>query len=257
MVIDLFFGSLTAAMLVFCRCAGMILFNPLLSRRNLPNQFKMAIVLGLTAVMTPTVMGGMPVGMSSFELVFSMAMELLTGFTCGVVFQMFYYMLFMVGDVVDMGFGLAMAKAFDPGTNLQISMSGNIFQLLFTLYFFATDSHLLFIRLIYATYDIVSVGAITFGGEMGGFVVTLFTSTFMLAMHLALPFMATAMVMELSMGILMKLVPQINVFAIHFQLKVIVGMTLLFLFASPISEFMIEYIDALMLSTQRVFQVYA
>ena len=162
------------------------------------------------------------------------------------------YLLFMVGDIIDTGFGLSMAKVFDPGTSLQTSLSGNLMQMLFVLYFFATDSHLVFVRLMAASYDVVGVGAVEFGAQVGSFMMTLFSSAFTLAMQLTLPFLAASFVLEIAMGVLMKLIPQINVFVIHFQFKILLGLVLLFLFASPTANFVQNYMNTMFSKMQQL-----
>ncbi len=251
------FDAIQTYLLVFCRVGGMIFFNPLLARRNVPSQVRAALVFFASLIIVPN-MGIEAVSkMDTFALMSSMITELLIGVACGILFQIYYYLLFMVGDIIDMGFGLSMAKSFDPSTNLQISLSGNLFQFLFIMYFFASDSHLIFVRLIAASYDIVGVGAVTFGENVGSFMLTMFVSAFSLAMHLAVPFMAASFVLEMSMGLLMKLIPQISIFTIHFQLKMLFGFTLLFIFASPVSEFLDKYINSLLVSMQGLLQAAA
>lgn len=257
MTIDFLINELSAYILVFCRMGGMIFFNPILLRRNLPAQFKIALVLGLSILVTPTIALPQMTALTEFVFIWIMIKEVLIGIVCGYVFQFFYYMLFTAGDIIDMGFGLSMAKAFDPGTNIQISMSGNFFQFLFVIYVFVTNSHLVFIELAVSSYNVLGVGAATFGANVGQFMMTLFSSVFLLSMQLALPFIAAAFIMEIAMGILMKLIPQINVFALHFQIKIIVGIVLLFLFAEPVSIFMREYINILFLKMQDVFVILA
>ncbi len=241
MTVSIDIDKISIYILVFCRMAGMIAFNPLFSRKNIPSRVRMTLVVGITLLITPTLVPALPENFTDFYFIWTMVKELLAGLALGVLFQMFYYLLFTAGDVVDLGFGLSMAKAFDPGTNIQVSMSGNIFQLLFVIYFFATNSHLLLIKLMASSYKLVGMGAVTFGADVGSFFMTLFSSTFLLAMQLALPYIAASFILEISMGILMKLIPQINVFSINFQFKVIFGVLLLFLFAGPTAEFINRY----------------
>lgn len=245
--------GLEVYLLIFSRIGGMILFNPLLSRKSIPAQFKLALILGITILLVPVVGDTMPGELTGLMLVLATMKELLVGVACGFIFQIFYFLLFTTGDVVDMGFGLSMAKAFDPGANVQMSVSGNIFQLMFILYFFLTDSHLVMIRLMASSYDLVGLGAVTFGADIGKFVTGLFVTAFSLAMRLAMPFIASSFILEFSMGILMKLIPQINVFTIHFQLKIIFGFLLLFMFAGPTAEFVQRYIDTMLMGMQNVF----
>lgn len=246
MTLQLFAGELPKYALVFCRIGGMILFNPLLQRRNIPSQLKIALILGITLLLAPPLT--VPEAANGLALLPAMVAELMVGVAFGFVFQIFYYLLFAAGDIIDMGFGLSMAKAFDPGTSLQVSVSGNLFQLMFTMYFFATNSHLILIRVMASSYDLIGPGLAHVGANAAQFLTTLFTSAFSLALHLALPFMAASFFMEIAMGVLMKLIPQINVFSINFQIKILLGMGLLFLFAGPVSTFLEQYLDTMLKS---------
>lgn len=255
---ELLEAQIAAYLLVFCRVGGMLFLNPVFSRRNIPGTVRAALALGLSLILAPVVGGSLPAAYGdTFALILMMSRELMMGAACAIAFQFFYYMLFFAGDVVDMGFGLSMAKVFDPGSSLQISLSGNLFQFLFILYFFTTDSHLLFIKLIASSYDVVAIGAAGITGELGAFGVTLFLTAFNLTVRLILPFLAASFVLELSMGILMKLIPQINVFVIHFQLKIFLGLGLMFLFAAPVAAFMEQYVNTVMHSINDLLGAFA
>ena len=239
---DFAFHQLTAYLLVFCRMTGVVLFNPLLSRRNLPMRFCMALCLGLAILVAPGIADTMPPVYQPFALLSAVGAELLVGFVWGLIFQSFYYLLFMAGDAIDLGLGLSMAKVFDRNTNIQMSLSGNLFNLLFILFLFATNSHLVLIKLAAASYNIVGVGGAVLDLKLSGFIVDLFLTAVNLVIRLALPFIAATFTVEITMGILMKLVPQINVFSIHFQAKVIIGLILLYAFTAPVSGFIDAYL---------------
>ena len=144
--------GLGAYILVFCRMGSMLFFNPLLARKNVLSSVKVALAIGLTFIITPTLDISQVESFEGLVFLFSMLKEFLVGFAAGLVFQIFYYMLFAAGDIIDMGFGLSMAKAFDPGTSIQASISGKLFELLFIMYFFSTDSHLTFIRIMASSF---------------------------------------------------------------------------------------------------------
>lgn len=239
-------------LLVFARIGGMFFFNPIFSRRGVPALARTGIAFGLTLVILPTLLPAteLPDG---FPLLWMLIQEILIGFACGILFSFYFYLLFMAGDIIDTGFGLSMAKAFDPGSNMQVSLSGNLFQILFSAYFFSTGSHLIFIRLIASSFDMLQIGGQIIDGQLPGFMITMFISSFELAMHLVLPYLAATFILEVAMGILMKLIPQISVFSIHFQLKIFCGFLLLFLFAAPMNEFINHYIDILLQNMQALF----
>jgi len=240
---DFAFHQLTAYLLVFCRMTGVVLFNPLLSRKNLPTRFCMALCLGLSILVAPGVAAGMRPILQPYALLSAIGAELLVGFVWGLIFQSFYYLLFMAGDAIDLGLGLSMAKVFDRNTNIQMSLSGNLFNLLFVLFLFTTNSHLILIKLAAASYDVIGPGGAVLDLKLSGFMVDLFLTVVNLVIRLALPFIAATFTVEITMGILMKLVPQINVFSIHFQAKVIMGLILLFAFTAPVAGFIDAYMS--------------
>lgn len=235
--------SLMAYILVFCRMGGMVFFNPLLMRKELPALVRIGIAAGLTLVITPGVAEGAPAALADLALVFELTKELFVGIVCGMIFQIYYYLLFFIGDIMDTEFGLSMAKVFDPSTSIQMSISGGLLQFVFALYLFATDSHLLMIRIFASSYDIVPLGQIFVTEAAAGFVLDQFMLAFSLVIRLGLPFIAASLVMQVAMGVLMKLIPQINVFVLNIQMKIFLGLFMLFLFAGSIGVFVNNYTE--------------
>ena len=245
--------NLTAYLLVFLRMTGMIAINPVFARRNVPARARVILILALTLLMAPGV--GAVAEPDTLSLIVLMLKEAFVGLVCGMVFQFFYYLLFFAGDLMDMQFGLSMARVFDPGTSIQTSVSGNFLNVLFMLYFFATDSHLVLFRAMAASFQLVPVGAVRITGDVAGFMITLFSSVFSLALRLALPFVAAEFVIEIAMGVLMKLIPQIHVFVINIQFKVLLGIFMLLVFCQPIGDFIDSYMGSILQSIQKALLV--
>ena len=122
-------------LMIFARLAGMIGMNPLLARKNVPSSVRVALIMLMTVLLAPTVQPQGVLSAGSLELAEGMLRELFVGYVCGFVFQIYYYMIFFAGDLMDTDFGLAMAKVFDPGTSIQMSASGNLLNLLLLLLF--------------------------------------------------------------------------------------------------------------------------
>jgi len=137
-----------------------------------------------------------------------------------------------------------------------MSVTGSVLQLVFVLYFFAVNGHLLLIKIMASSYGIVGMGAVNIGPELAKYAISIFLDAFSLAIRLSLPLVAASFVLEIAMGILMKLIPQINVFSIHFQIKIMFGFILLFLFAVPITEFIDSYMYKMFVSLQKLLEVF-
>lgn len=244
--------SLMAYILVFCRMGGMVFFNPLLMRNEVPSRIRAALAAALTLLIAPGMVSGAPAELDNLALVFAIGKELFVGILCGFIFQIYYYLLFFIGDIMDTEFGLSMAKVFDPSTNIQMSISGSLLQIVFVLYFFATDCHLVMIRIFTSSYEIVPLGQLFVTSAAPGFVIKQFIYVFTLVIQLGLPFIAAGFVMQVSMGILMKLIPQINVFVMNIQMKILLGLSLMFLFAGPIAAFTNNYMNFMLEKMQEV-----
>jgi len=229
-------------MYVFARLAAILLLNPVFSRANIPAAVKASLVLFATIIIAPIV----PMGSadnSFVEVGLGLGREFLVGFALTFVFNIYYYMLMFAADIMDTQFGMSMAKMMDPQTHIQTAITGNIMNILFMLYFFATNCHLELINVAVGSFQLIPPGA---GGisldNAAGFVFTLFSTIFILALRLALPFVAAEFILELSMGILMKLIPQIHVFVIHMQGKILLGIIALVALTIPITKFIDNYI---------------
>lgn len=243
---DRLYAQMPVLLLIFVRLVGMIGFNPLLNRRNFPAMARAGLISCMTLLVAMALPAAPYTGDTSWGLVVDMAQELLLGLACGCVFQIFYYMLIFAGDQLDMAFGLSMARAFDPGTNIQMSVSGNFLNLLFSAYLFASNGHLTLIRLFSSSFRLLPPGAGIVWQNLPRFVIEIFIYAFALAFQLALPFVAMELILEFAVGILMKFIPQINVFVVNIQLKVLLGIGLLFLLAPATGDFILRYIDTLL-----------
>lgn len=255
-MIETLYEQLPVLILVFLRFTGMFAFNPVFSRRGFPAPARAGIIGALTLLMAPAFPAAGLAGWTDAEMMFAMLRELAVGFACGTVFQIFYYMLIFAGDQMDMAFGLSMAKAFDPNTHIQMSVSSSFLNLFFVIYLFATNSHLILIRLFSTSFVIIPIGQGILTQNVARCVIELFGYAFQLAFQLALPFIAMELILEFAVGILMKFIPQINVFVINIQLKMILGLLLLFAFVPVVSSFLSSYLETMLRRTQDLLYVF-
>lgn len=247
-------------LLIFARMAGLILVHPVFARRGVPVMVRTGLVLGLTILLLPSAAGGQAAveGYTTFQMAEALIREVTMGLAAGCVFQFFFYMLYVAGDLMDTVFGLSMAKVMDPVNGIQTSVFGQFINVFFFLYFFATGCHLLTIRLFAYTYEVIPVGAASFmGRQVPYFLIHLFGTVFLMAIKLCLPFVVAEFVLEVTMGVLMKLIPQIHVFVINIQSKILLGMLLMVLFAYPMGAFMDRYLAMMMEEVQNVLMLFA
>ena len=223
--------------MVTMRVTGIFTFNPIFSRRGVPNSIKVGASLLLSVVMTAA--GDfnytMPAGLLPF--VFDMGKELLVGAVLGFFVNLLLQVFSMAGEVTDMQLGLSMAKSYDP-TFGSAGLSTQYYSYWFMLYFFAVGGHKSYIQLFAISYESIPMGYTSFNINFLIVLVRFFESVMTLGLKLAMPVIAASLVTEFCIGVLMKAVPTIHVFVLNIQIKMLVGFVVLAASCGVVSEFM-------------------
>ena len=250
-------GALTLFLLITARMSGFVLFNPLLGRQNFPGFFRAGFILILSAF-TYSVVGGRvepPAGM--LTLAAALLLELAIGFVLGMVVQFFFYIPQMAGMEIDTQMGMTMNQIYDTGSRSNMSVTGTLLNTMMILLFFAGNGHHTLLRIMLTSGEIVGYGNVTLGNDVVNLALELFAECTLLAVKLAMPILAAELIGQLGMGVLMKVIPQINVFSINIELKVIVGLSLLLVLMLPISEFLLEAEQVMLNSLQAMLRLMA
>lgn len=241
-------SSLTLFLLITARMSGCILFNPLLGRRGIPGLVKggFILMLSLSAFALTPLPEQVPDTLLTLALTF--LLELFLGYVLGLAVNLFFYIPLMAGSVIDMQMGLSMASTYDPASGIQVTATSTLFNVLMSMLFFAANGHHTLIRIFLASGRVVPFGRVALGEDLYAALIEMFIDCTVLGVKLCMPILAAELMGQVGMGILMKAIPQINVFAINIELKVIIGLMLTFLFLIPISEFLLEA-ERMMLSS--------
>lgn len=233
-------SELTLFLYILARISGFILFNPLLGRRNIPGPFRSGMILVFSVFVITTTQQTAPVPVGTAELAIRILLELGLGFVLGMVVNFFFYIPQLAGSTIDMQMGMTMNQMYDAGAQANMSVTGVLLNVMMTLLFFAGNGHHTLIRIFLTSGDLVSFGAVSLGTDLYQSALELFVECTILGVKLCMPLLAAELVAQLGMGILMKVIPQINVFSINIELKVIIGLLLLLLLTAPFSEFLLE-----------------
>lgn len=241
---SLLFDNFETNLLVFSRVLGIFAFNPLLSRRNIPQIVKVVCCILITMIVI-MVRQPEPVETGTVIGVY-LAMLLKEGFVgavLGFITDMFFYSVQMSGEIMDMQSGLGMAKVFDPGTNLQMSIMGSFVSFMMYLYFFVINAHLTYIELFVKSFDVIPLGFEGINPDLGISIVEYFSVVLTLVLKIAMPLIVSQTILQFCVGVLMKSVPQIQIMVINIQLKVGFGFLILFLVAVPLSDLIEKFMN--------------
>lgn len=243
-------GELTLFIYIFARMSGFVLFNPILGRRNIPGIVRGGIVMVLSVLVYSMADGTLVVPTGTIDLAVRILLELCLGYLLGLIMQFFFYIPLLAGEAADTQMGMTMAKTYDAGAQASMSMTATLLTVLMTMLFFVANGHHTLLRILVTSGSIIPFGAAAFGDAVVNAVLEVFIDCTLLAVKLCLPVVAAELIGQVGMGILMKMIPQINVFAINIELKVIIGLLLVFFLLGAFSEFLLET-ERTMLSTMR------
>ena len=239
-------GALTLFLFIVMRMFGFLQFNPIFGRPGIPVFFQLGFILTLSGAAYSVYGGTVVMPATLLEYAFRLLLELGLGFLFGVVMRMFLYVPEQAGELIDMQMGMSMARNYDPTTQSQTTSTANILNTMTVLLFFAENGHLTLLRMMLTSGEIIPFGAASLGGQIPERVVELFAECVLLAVKLAMPVLGAELMGQIGMGVLMKAIPQINVFSINIEVKMLIGLFMLLFLISPISQFLLE-METLML----------
>ena len=244
--------ELTLFLYITARMSGFILFNPILGRRTIPGIFRSGFILALSFFAISSADRNITIPANLPQLVIELLLELALGLLLGMVVNFFFYIPQLAGSTIDMQMGMSMGATYDPGSGAQVTITSTMLNLLMSLLFFTANGHHTLIRIMVASGGIVPFGAVVLGEELYMALIEVFIDCTILGIKLCMPILAAELLGQVGMGILMKVIPQINVFAINIELKVIIGLSLTLLLMVPFSEFLLDAETEMLLTLQRL-----
>jgi flagellar biosynthetic protein FliR len=207
--------------------------------------------VGLTLAMTVMVVSYSDIALdftelSILETFVVMLKELFVGFTLGAIVSLFTYVVILGGEFIDMQMALSMSKMYDPQSGIQMSVTATYFNLMFIFMFFGMNAHLTLIHLFLSSAKVLPYGAVTFvNQDLTMEIINVFCQCTILGLKIAMPIAGMVFFLEMGVGILMKTIPQINVFIVNLQLKILTGLLMVMVIFTPLSKFLEDVITTL------------
>ncbi|MCI9443170.1 MAG: flagellar biosynthetic protein FliR [Oscillospiraceae bacterium] len=245
-------AEVTLFLLILARMSGFVVFNPLFGRQNIPAVVKSGLILLLSITVFFMTEQTAAVPGSPLTFILRLALEMLMGYFVGVVMQFFFYIPSLGGEVIDIQMGMSMGRTYDPSSQSSTTVTATLLNALMLLLFFAANGHYTLLRILMSSGNVVPYGQAAFGQDLYWSIAELFIECTVMAIKLCMPILGAELLGQVGMGILMKVIPQINVFAINIELKVIIGLGLLLALLTPISEFLLRAENQMLTTIQQM-----
>ena len=237
-----------AFMLAFARVGAMVMLLPGLGETNIPVNIKLAIALLLTLIILPLHRDAYHVDMGSLTpLLVLMIHEIVIGIVLGATARVTLSALQVAGAVIAQQMGLGFATSVDPTTQGQQGvLIGNFLTLLGITLLFATDTHHLVIAALSESYTIFAPGELMQSGDVAALATRAFTAAFKIGMQLSAPFLVFGLVFNIGLGVLARLMPQMQVYFVGVPLSILAGFLILALVIAAMMGTFLDYFTGVM-----------
>jgi flagellar biosynthesis protein FliR len=221
-------GLILTYVLVFARTGAMMMLLPSLGDNGIPARVRLVLALAVTFAMTPTVQHFYPANAPSnvLQLALLVAQEATAGILIGGMSRIIMSALQVAGYLIATQTGLAYAQTIDPTQHEQGAVIGNFFSLLGAVLIFSTDLHHVAIGAIAGSYKMIPPGAALPTGDMAELTIRLVSASFILGFQLAAPFLVFGFALYAALGILARLMPQLQVFFVAMPINILFGFVL-------------------------------
>jgi flagellar biosynthetic protein FliR len=230
-----------AFMLVFARVGAMVMVLPALGESNIPVRIKLAIALLLTLIILPLHRAAYTIDTQSITpLLIMMLHEIIVGVVLGATAQVAMSALQVAGSIIAQQLGLGFVTAVDPTQGQQGVVIGNFLTLLGVTLLFATDSHHLVIAALNDSYSIFSPNDVVPTGDVAALATRAFVAAFKIGMQLSAPFLVFGLVFNIGLGVLARLMPQMQVYFVGVPLSILAGFLI---FSAVLAAMMGTFLD--------------
>jgi flagellar biosynthetic protein FliR len=230
-----------AFMLAFARIGAMVMLMPGLGEANIPVRVKLSIALMLTLIVLPLHRSAYHVDMQSMTaLRVLMLHEIIIGIVLGATARVTLSALQVAGSIIAQQMGLGFVTSVDPTQGQQGLLVGNFLTMLGITLLFATDSHHLVIAALNDSYTIFSPGEEMASGDVAALATRAFAAAFKIGLQLSAPFLVFGLVFNIGLGVLARLMPQMQVYFVGVPLSILAGFLIL---AAVIAAMMGSFLD--------------
>jgi flagellar biosynthetic protein FliR len=237
--------ELFAFLLVFTRLSSAVMVMPGIGDGFVSPRIRLMLALTIAALVTPTLATDLPaLPDSPVALFVLLGGEIVIGLAIGLIARLLMTAVDVAGQILAFNLSLANAFVFNPAMAAQGSLPGAFLTILALVLIFATDLHHLMLRAAVDSYGVFPPGTLPPMGDMADMVSTIVARSFAIGLQMAAPFVAVGLVFYLGLGVLSRLMPQMQVFFVAIPAQIMVGFVIMALTLSAAMLFWLDHFQS-------------
>ncbi len=224
------YADLEYFLLILVRISCFVYVAPFFSMSNVPRRVKVGFSIFLSYLIYQAVDHNEVVYNTLLGYALIVMKEALTGFVIGWGAQICTTVTSFAGSIADMEIGLSMVSLIDPTTREQATFTGVFYQYIFTLFMIISGLYQYLLGALADTFTLIPINGAVFKTEALLESVLMFLGDYIvIGFRIILPIFCAMLFLNCVLGVLAKVSPQLNMFAVGIQFKIVVGLGILFL----------------------------
>jgi flagellar biosynthetic protein FliR len=240
-------GWVASFLLPLFRVASLLMVMPIFGAQFVPNRVRLLLALAITLVLAPNLPPMPMIDALSLRSLLLIGEQVIIGVMLGFVFQLFFQIFIVTGQIISMQMGLGFASMMDPANGVSVPLLGQFLLNMTTLMFLAMNGHLVAFEILAESFTTLPVGGgllVEHYREMAGKLTWVMAA----GLLLALPAVTALLVVNIAFGVMTRAAPQLNIFSIGFPLTLVLGQIIFWLAQADIlAHFQVLSVEALQL----------
>ena len=232
--------------LILIRVSVILTMLPFFSARIIPILTKVGLALIISIVLFPVIENGMvefPDNLwGMIQLVIT---EFIIGMILGLLVQLFFEGVRMMGQLVGFQTGFAITNILDPQTGTQVSILANMAYLAAMTMFLILNGHHILLSSMRESFEIINAGSLNLNNQIMQEMIRLSGDMFVIAVKIGSPAIAALLLTSAAFGLITKLIPQMNIMIVGFPVKIIIGLIFFGVSLNVLLGFMDTYLGEL------------
>lgn len=214
--------------LLFARLGAVLMVAPAWGEQSTPTMMRLGVAVLITASLAPTLAGAAPRMPVQFTAAIPMVVsEVLIGLILGLGARLMMSALQVAGATVGIASGLGFAQQVDPIASQPSAIFSGFFSLLGVVMIMAAGLHRVMIEAAADSYTIFPPGAFPPIGDASTFVIDAVSNSFRLGIQIAAPVLIFSLVFNVALGLISRLIPQVQIFMTAMPLSVMMSLAVL------------------------------
>ncbi|SPD72687.1 putative Flagellar biosynthetic protein FliR [uncultured Desulfobacterium sp.] len=250
-------ANIQALLLVFIRVGAIILNIPVINTRNIPPIFKIGLILTVTIIIFPSInTEDYQARIDLIPLVIGILGEILLGICVGLCVNLIFAGVQMAGQLIGYQMGFAIANVIDPQTGMQSAFFATLLNVYCLMIFLIMDGHHYFIQAISESFIILPVFNMHINSSLFEYIIRLVGNMFVISVKVCAPVMASLLVTSVSLGLVARTIPRMNIFLVAIPIKIVLGMFFIILSLPFLTSFMNNVLSGIGKSIVQIYRLF-